>query len=78
MNVLVLNCGSSSLKFQIVQTDLKLIALNKDQVLTKGVIERIGSRSLVTMDAGGGHNQNARKKKGTPGIPNISKTEETR
>lgn len=53
MNVLVLNCGSSSLKFQIVQTDLKLIALNKDQVLAKGVIERIGSRSLVTMDVGG-------------------------
>ena len=30
MNVLVLNCGSSSLKFQIVETDLDLI----EQLLT--------------------------------------------
>jgi len=52
MNVLVLNCGSSSFKFQIVQTDLNLIASDKDRVLAKGVIERIGSRSLVAMDTG--------------------------
>ena len=53
MNILVLNCGSSSLKFQIVQTDLKLIVDNNDHVLAKGVVERIGSRSLISMDAGG-------------------------
>jgi acetate kinase len=53
MNILVLNCGSSSLKFQIVQTGLKLIVDNNDHVLARGVVERIGSRSLISMDAGG-------------------------
>jgi acetate kinase len=52
MNILVLNCGSSSLKFQIVKTDLALIAADQDNILAKGLIERIGSRSLITFEAG--------------------------
>lgn len=53
MNILVLNCGSSSLKFQIIETDLKKIEKNEDKQLAKGLIERIGSQALVTMQATG-------------------------
>lgn len=49
MNILVLNCGSSSLKFQIIETDLDMIEKNSDKELAKGLIERIGSESLITL-----------------------------
>ena len=52
MNVLVLNCGSSSLKFQIIETDLNLIDKNEDRQNAKGIIERIGSQSLITFQVG--------------------------
>ena len=52
MNILVLNCGSSSLKFQIIETDLPQIEANNDRQLARGVIERIGSQSLITLQAG--------------------------
>ena len=48
MNVLVLNTGSSSLKFQVIDTDLDTIEKNADRQLARGVLERIGSESLVT------------------------------
>lgn len=51
MNVLVLNCGSSSLKFQIIETDLDLIEKSADRRLAKGLIERIGSEALVSVAA---------------------------
>ena len=35
MNVLVINCGSSSLKYQLIDSE-------KEQVLAKGLCERIG------------------------------------
>ena len=54
MNVLVLNCGSSSVKFQIIQTDLDLIQQNADKRLAYGLIERIGSAGIVTFTAEGG------------------------
>jgi len=53
MNVLVLNCGSSSLKFQIIETDLDLIDKNADRQKAKGLIERIGSQALVSLQADG-------------------------
>jgi acetate kinase len=49
MNVLVLNTGSSSLKFQVVETDLDAIEKNADRQSARGVIERIGSEALVTL-----------------------------
>src|SRR5215469_4003632 len=49
MNVLVLNSGSSTLKFQLVVTDLDRIRQNADQRLCKGVIERIGGEAVVTV-----------------------------
>lgn len=53
MNVLVLNCGSSSLKFQIIATDTDRIEGDSDVCLAKGLIERIGSLSLLTFKAAG-------------------------
>ncbi|MGB9770830.1 MAG: acetate/propionate family kinase [Candidatus Kapaibacteriota bacterium] len=53
MNVLVLNCGSSSLKFQIIQTDLEAIKNDQDKMLAKGYIERIGSQAIITLQATG-------------------------
>ncbi|MEX2117038.1 MAG: acetate kinase [Bacteroidota bacterium] len=53
MNILVLNCGSSSLKFQVIATDLELIEKDGDRQLARGLIERIGSQSLITLEATG-------------------------
>jgi acetate kinase len=53
MNVLVLNCGSSSLKFQVIATDLEAIERDADRALARGSIERIGSECLVTLRAEG-------------------------
>lgn len=52
MKILVLNCGSSSLKFQIIVTDTEAIKAGTDVCLAKGVVERIGGQSLVTYSAG--------------------------
>lgn len=54
MNVLILNCGSSSLKFMVIETDLERIATDADRMLAKGVYERLGSQSLITLDNGSG------------------------
>ncbi|NRA65613.1 MAG: acetate kinase [Pseudobacteriovorax sp.] len=51
MNVLVLNCGSSSLKFQVISVDQESIEQNNESVLAKGLIERIGSQSLLSLTA---------------------------
>jgi acetate kinase len=53
MNVLVLNCGSSSLKFQIIATDLEQIEKNADQRLAEGQIERIGGAAVITFSVPG-------------------------
>lgn len=53
MNILVLNCGSSSVKFQLIATDLEQIAGNTDQRLARGVIERIGGEAIITLQAEG-------------------------
>jgi len=52
MNVLVLNCGSSSLRFQVIATDLDAIEKDGDRRLVHGLVERIGSESLITLRAG--------------------------
>ncbi|HYG63729.1 MAG TPA: acetate kinase [Thermoanaerobaculia bacterium] len=53
MNILVLNCGSSSLKFQVIATDLEAIERDADRELARGVVERVGSESLLTLRAEG-------------------------
>src|SRR4051812_1313018 len=52
MNVLVLNAGSSTLKFQIIATDLEAIENNSDRRLAKGTIERIGGEGILTLQPG--------------------------
>lgn len=49
MNILVLNCGSSSVKFQIIATDLEIIARNADRRLARGNLERIGGEAIVSL-----------------------------
>jgi len=51
MNVLVLNAGSSSLKFQLIATDLERIKLDEDVRLLKGEVERIGGEAIITLQA---------------------------
>jgi acetate kinase len=53
MNVLVLNCGSSSVKFQLIATDLDLIARDADRRLAKGTIERIGGEAIISLQVAG-------------------------
>jgi acetate kinase len=55
MNVLVLNAGSSTLKFQLITTDLDHIASDTDVRLAKGAIERIGGEAIIR--AWGAENQ---------------------
>src|SRR5574341_973612 len=54
MNILVLNCGSSTVKFQLIATDLDRIAQNADRRLGRGVIERIGGEAIITLQTEGG------------------------
>jgi acetate kinase len=53
MNVLVLNCGSSTVKFQLIATDLDLIEQNADRRLAKGTIERIGGEAIIRLEVEG-------------------------
>lgn len=53
MNVLVLNCGSSSLKFQLIDTDLERAAAGTDRVLAKGAVDDIGGAGILKLEAAG-------------------------
>ncbi len=54
MRVLVLNCGSSSLKFQTVDLDAETGAPARDRRVPRGAIERIGGEATCTfVDADG-------------------------
>ena len=57
MNILVLNAGSSSLKFQIIATDLERIRQDKEVRLLRGEVERIGAEAVVTVQKGDGPKQ---------------------
>ena len=52
MNVFVLNSGSSSLKFQIIATDLDRIKQHQDERVCRGEVERIGGEAIVTFQKG--------------------------
>ncbi|HUQ98229.1 MAG TPA: acetate kinase [Gemmatimonadaceae bacterium] len=53
MKILVLNVGSSSLKFQLVDTDEAAIASGTDKRLAKGQIEHIGGEAVLILSAAG-------------------------
>jgi len=50
MNVLVLNAGSSSLKFQLIATDREHIQKGTDERICRGEVERIGGEAIVTVE----------------------------
>ena len=47
MNVLVLNAGSSSLKFQVIATDLEQIKQHKDDRILRGQVDGISGEGIV-------------------------------
>jgi len=49
INVFVINAGSSSLKFQVIDTDLKRIRHDSDELLCRGQVERIGGEAIITV-----------------------------
>ena len=53
MYILVLNVGSSTLKFQLIATDASAIAASSDQRLARGHIDRIGGEAILTLQATG-------------------------
>ena len=53
MNVLVLNCDPSRIRFQILATDQDLIEEDTDRRLARGQIERIGGQALISFQAEG-------------------------
>jgi acetate kinase len=52
MNILVLNVGSSSVKFQLIGTGEEHFADNDDRRLARGQIERIGGEAVWSFRAG--------------------------
>ncbi len=65
MKILVLNSGSSSVKFQLIETSPEQIAAGQDRLLAKGMIEKIGgAESVITYRAGDG--ASVRMERGVP------------
>lgn len=54
MNVLVLNSGSSTLKFELVVTDPERMRRDDDHRLARGVVERIGGEAVLELTVGDG------------------------
>jgi acetate kinase len=69
MNVLILNSGSSTLKFQLIATDLDRIKQNADERLCRGQVERIGGEAIITVET-----YNGPKQKFTASLLDIAAT----
>src|SRR5215472_4571987 len=67
MKVLVLNSGSSTLKFQLIATDPGRMKQNKDERLCRGLIERIGGEAIITVQT-----RNGLKQKSTASLPDMT------
>lgn len=66
MKILVLNCGSSSLKCQVFETSPEQIATTQDRVLAKAAVGRIGTRdAIVSITADG------KRTRGTRPVANM-------
>jgi len=50
MNVLVVNSGSSTLKFQVIATDLERIGQDKDDRICRGKVEGIGGEAIIRIE----------------------------
>jgi acetate kinase len=53
VKVLVLNCGSSSLKFQLIATDEEAAQSGRDQALAKGLVEDLGGTATLHYEVAG-------------------------
>ncbi len=53
MRVLVLNCGSSSLKFQLIESLAAPISGERENRLARGLIDRIGDQAICTFTGTG-------------------------
>src|SRR5260370_21233869 len=67
MNILVVNSGSSTLKFQLIATDIERIAEDRDERLCRGQIERIGGEAIIVVQT-----RDAPRKKFTASLPDLS------
>ena len=67
MNVLVVNSGSSSLKFQVISTDLERIKQHRDDRLCRGEVEGIGGEATIKFQ-----NQQGQSQKFTASLGDIS------
>lgn len=57
MNVLVLNSGSSTLKFELVVTNPERMRADEDRRLARGVVERIGGEAVLELTVADGPKQ---------------------
>jgi acetate kinase len=53
VNVLVLNAGSSTLRFQLIETDVAMMKADSDRRIARGTVERIGGRAVITLEPEG-------------------------
>jgi acetate kinase len=67
MNVLVVNSGSSSLKFQVISTDLERIKQDKNDRLCRGEVEGIGGEAIIKFQ-----NRQGQSQKFTASLRDIS------
>jgi acetate kinase len=67
MNVLVLNAGSSSLKFQLIATDREHIQKGTDERICRGAVERIGGEAIVTIET-----EKSERRKFTTSLADLS------
>lgn len=67
MNVLVLNSGSSTLKFQLIATDLERMQGNTDERLCRGQIEWAGNEAIVSVES-----PRSPKQKRTASLPDVA------
>ena len=54
MKILVLNCGSSTLKFQLIETASGSSVTRSDRKLARGIVDRIGQAASYRFEAQGG------------------------
>jgi acetate kinase len=62
MEILVLNSGSSSLKFQLIETSPEQILADADRVRARGSIEKIGTgEAIISIEADGAKTKSTRE-----------------
>src|SRR5690349_18487288 len=51
MKILVFNCGSSSVKFQLIETAGDASATNRDRKLVWGLVDGLGERAIFKLES---------------------------